>query len=78
MQRHRHQEFFLRFLNAIERTVPAGKVVHVIPNNYATHKHAKVLRLGRYPASCSTTRRPRAPSGMRSPTSHSCPPRLCV
>ena len=29
MQRHRHQEF-IRFLNAIEAVVPAGKLVHVI------------------------------------------------
>ena len=29
MQRHRHQEF-IRFLNAIEAEVPAGKAVHVI------------------------------------------------
>jgi transposase len=43
MQRHRQQEF-LRFLNAIERTVPAGKVIHVILDNYAAHKHAKVRR----------------------------------
>jgi transposase len=49
MQRHRHQEF-IRFLNAIERAVPAGKVIHVILDNYATHKHPKVLRwLGRHP-----------------------------
>jgi transposase len=49
MQRHRHQEF-IRFLNAIERAVPAGKVVHVILDNYATHKHPKVLRwLSRHP-----------------------------
>jgi transposase len=49
MQRHRHQEF-IRFLNAIERAVPAGKVVHVILDNYATHKHPKVLRwLGHHP-----------------------------
>lgn len=41
MQRHRHQEF-IRFLNEIERSVPAGKVVHVILDNYAAHKHAKV------------------------------------
>jgi transposase len=38
MQRHRHQEF-IRFLNAIEAEVPAGKVVHVILDNYAAHKH---------------------------------------
>jgi transposase len=49
MQRHRHQEF-IRFLNAIERAVPAGKLIHVILDNYATHKHAKVLRwLRRHP-----------------------------
>jgi transposase len=41
MARNRHQEF-LRFLNAIEREIPAGKVVHVILDNYAAHKHAKV------------------------------------
>jgi len=34
MQRHRHQEL-LRFLNAIERAVPAGKVIHVILDNDA-------------------------------------------
>jgi transposase len=49
MQRHRHQEF-IRFLNAIERSVPAGRVIHVILDNYATHKHPKVLRwLSRHP-----------------------------
>jgi len=41
MQRHRHQEF-IRFLNAIEAEVPAGKMVHVILDNYAAHKHPKV------------------------------------
>ncbi len=41
MQRHRHQEF-IRFLNAIEAEVPVGKIVHVILDNYATHKHPKV------------------------------------
>jgi transposase len=41
MQRHRHQEF-IRFLNAIEAQVPAGKIVHVILDNYAAHKHPKV------------------------------------
>ena len=49
MARHRHQEF-LRFLNAIERAVPAGKVIHVILDNYAAHKHPKVLAwLARHP-----------------------------
>ena len=41
MQRHRRQEF-IRFLNAIEAQIPAGKVIHVILDNYAAHKHAKV------------------------------------
>ena len=49
MQRHRHQEF-LRFLGAIERTVPAGKVIHAILDNYGSHKHPKVLNwLARHP-----------------------------
>ena len=49
MQRHRHQEF-VRFLNAIERDVQVGKLVHVILDNYATHKHPKVREwLTRHP-----------------------------
>ena len=49
MQRHRHQEF-IRFLNAVEAAVPAGKLVHVILDNYATHKHPKVIAwLDRHP-----------------------------
>lgn len=48
MQRHRHQEF-IRFLNAIEAEVPKAKAVHVILDNYATHKHPKVVQwLGRH------------------------------
>jgi len=38
MQRHRHQEF-IRFINTVERQVPADKAVHVVLDNYATHKH---------------------------------------
>jgi transposase len=49
MQRHRHQEF-IRFLGAIEAAVPAGKLVHVILDNYGTHKHPKVMAwLNRHP-----------------------------
>ena len=49
MQRHRHQEF-IRFLNTIEEQVPAGKVIHAIVDNYATHKHPKVRQwLARHP-----------------------------
>src|SRR5437868_1970826 len=41
MQRHRHQEF-IRFLNAVDAEVPAGKMVHDILDNYATHKRPKL------------------------------------
>ena len=41
MQRHRHEEF-IRFLNAIERQIPAEKLIHAVLDNYATHKHPKV------------------------------------
>lgn len=43
MKQHRHQEF-IRFLNAVERAVPTGKVIHAIADNYATHKHPNVLK----------------------------------
>ena len=40
MQRHRHSEF-IRFLNTVEREVAADKSIHVVLDNYATHKHPK-------------------------------------
>ena len=39
--RHRHQEF-LAFLKRIDAAVRAGLDVHLIVDNYATHKHPKV------------------------------------
>lgn len=49
MQRHRHQEF-IRFLNAIKAELPKDKAVHVILDNYATHKQPKVRAwLARHP-----------------------------
>ena len=39
--RHRHQEF-LAFLNHVDASVPRGLDVHLVLDNYATHKHAKV------------------------------------
>ena len=49
MARHRHQEF-IRFLNAIEKAVPASKAIHAIIDNYAAHKHPKVIAwLARHP-----------------------------
>jgi len=39
--RHRHQEF-LAFLNHLDHTVPAELELHLIADNYATHKHPRV------------------------------------
>jgi transposase len=41
MQRHRHQEW-LAFLKLIDKQTDPEKEVHLICDNYATHKHAKV------------------------------------
>ncbi len=41
LPRHRHEEF-LTFLRTIEREVPTGLQVHLICDNYATHKHPAV------------------------------------
>lgn len=41
MKRHRHQEW-IKFLNLIKQSVPAHKDIHLICDNYATHKHPKV------------------------------------
>ena len=49
LPRHRHQEF-LRFLRQIDRQTPAGLDLHLIIDNYATHKHDRVNRwLERHP-----------------------------
>jgi len=48
MDQHRHQEW-LKFLRLVDRTTPAGQQIHLIADNYATHKHPKVQRwLGRH------------------------------
>lgn len=41
MQRHRHQEF-LKFLRTIDINTPKSLDIHLIVDNYSTHKHAKV------------------------------------
>jgi transposase len=41
MNKHRHQEW-IRFLNRIKASAPKDKQIHLICDNYATHKHAKV------------------------------------
>ena len=41
MPRHRHQEF-IRFLNKIDAETPSHLDLHLIVDNYATHKHPRV------------------------------------
>lgn len=41
MPSHTHKEF-IKFLNAVERAVSAGKIIHAIADTYVTHKHPKV------------------------------------
>ena len=41
--RHRHQEY-LQFLRHVDANVPQDLDVHLVLDNYATHKHAKVKR----------------------------------
>ena len=43
LPKHRHDEF-LTFLRRIDRAVPADLQVHLILDNYATHKHADVTK----------------------------------
>jgi transposase len=42
-QRHRHHEW-LKFLRLIDQTVASEKQIHIICDNYATHKHERVER----------------------------------
>jgi transposase len=47
--RHRHQEW-LKFLRVIDDVTPPNKELHLIADNYATHKHPKVQKwLARHP-----------------------------
>ena len=47
--RHRHQEW-LKFLQLIDAQTPADRELHLILDNYATHKHAKVKKwLAKHP-----------------------------
>jgi len=42
-QRHRHQEY-LDFLKHVDANVPQNLDIHLVVDNYSTHKHAKVKR----------------------------------
>jgi transposase len=47
--RHRHQEW-LKFLRVIDDVTPEEKQIHLIADNYATHKHPEVQKwLSRHP-----------------------------
>ena len=49
MDRHRHQEW-IKFLKLIDRQTPPELDLHLIVDNYSTHKHAKIkARLKRHP-----------------------------
>ncbi len=49
MPRHRHQEW-LKFIKQIDRETPAEKQIHLIADNYSTHKHKRVRSwLARHP-----------------------------
>ena len=49
MKRHRHQEW-RKFLRAIDRNTPKALSLHLIADNYATHKHPAVQAwLARHP-----------------------------
>jgi transposase len=43
MPKHRHQEW-IKFLAMLDRDTPADRTVHLIADNYATHKHPRVKR----------------------------------
>ena len=60
-KRHRHEEF-LAFLKQVDRATPEGLDLHVVLDNYATHKHPNVkvwlerhprFKLHFIPTSCS-------------------------
>lgn len=49
MKRHRHQEW-IKFLTLIDEETPAEKNLHLVVDNYSTHKHPRVLSwLKRHP-----------------------------
>jgi transposase len=49
MKRHRHQEW-IKFLNQIDQQTPTELDLHLIADNYSTHKHPKVKSwLNRHP-----------------------------
>ena len=77
--RHRHNEW-LTFLRQIDRETPKDKALHLICDNYATHKHPKVERGSRtIRAFMCISRRPRPLGSIWSnDSSATSPPNACV
>ena len=59
LPRHRHEEF-IEFLEHVDRSVPKKLEVHLIMDNYATHKHADVKEWFATPRRSLRTYRPRS------------------
>jgi DDE superfamily endonuclease len=60
LPRHRHQA--LKFPRVIDKEVPNGMEVHLILDNYGTHKHADVAAwLAKHPGSICISPRPGVP-----------------
>jgi hypothetical protein len=47
---------WLKFLRLIEQTIPPDRQLHLICDNYATHKHPKVQRLAGTASALSSAR----------------------
>jgi transposase len=56
-ERHRHQEF-LRFLRRLDTEFPGDVPLHLIMDNYGTHKHAKVKGVAETSSSVRIALRP--------------------
>jgi hypothetical protein len=61
-RRHRHQEF-LRFLKLIDSAVPNGLDLHLVCDNYATHKTPDVKKWLLRHLGSTCTSHPRVPTG---------------
>ena len=65
-RRHRHQEF-LKFLEVIDSKIPSEVDVHLVMDNYGTHKTPKVVRwFARHRTIGFTSRPPALPGSIRS------------
>ena len=61
MQRRRHNEF-IRFLNAVERDVPAGKLIHAVLDNYPHPQASQGIGLAVPPSALDLPFHPELPA----------------